>query len=358
MIDGFVTLPALAIGAFFTVSFFIDPSTIVVDKIDVPGAMEDKGYNGEVTAERFSDALAHIAESAGTNRGNLVSEERARAKSVEALTDWFGFARPIRAAQVALGFLPYTFAGEVVEDKDKLFLHVRGQSPSFYHFEIVSEGTIADPDGMIEDAAFKLMRHIDPYMLAVYHFRRDFRTKDFTQTFKELDHCLVAAPKEQIPWVYALWGHALFRLGKNEQAIIKYRQAMLLDPTFPRPMMRWGEVLASEGKHDEAINRFKKTLEIEPRYPEALVFWAKSLEAKGDLATARSKYEDAAHMAPDFARVRHSYGKFLESQGENLSAQIEFRKAYDLDRGKKSYTQSLRRIQRKIDPALSEIAPL
>src|SRR3546814_7651972 len=99
MFDGFLSLPVMAVAAFFGVSYFVNPGTIIIQDISVPHALEDSGFTHEVAAAKFTEQLSEIADSAGTNRGNMTTELTAQGRSVEALSDWFGLASPIRSTQ-------------------------------------------------------------------------------------------------------------------------------------------------------------------------------------------------------------------------------------------------------------------
>lgn len=359
MFDGFLSLPVLAVAAFFTVSYFVNPGTIIIEDISVPHKLEDKGFNHEVAAGMLTEAVAKIADSAGTARGTQTSEITAQGRSVEALSDWFGLGQPIRSTQVALGFLPYTFAGEIVEKGDDLLLTIKGESPAYWHFSIEEHGKADDVEALIERAAVRLMQEIDPYLVAVYHFRNEGPDSGYPKTKAALDFCLVHAQRRQLPWVYSLWGDMLRREGKYEDATIKFRQALTLDPTFPRPMMRWGNALANQGRHEEAIGRYKKTLEIEPDYPEALVAWGESLTALGQHDEARRKYEEAVAMDPTFPRILFAYGKFLGANGDKAGAAEYLRRALEFDDGhNEQYAAALRKAQRDLDPALEQMVPL
>ncbi len=356
---GFLLVPAMMVGAFGLFSMFVDPSSIVVTELTVPPSIEDRGYTGTVPALRFTNEIETITRQAGTNRGNLITSEDARARSVEALTDWFGLAQPFRATQVAVGLLPFTFRGGIFELGDgKLEFQLHGQSPEYADFELVVEGTDDDLNGLFNKAALGLLSEIDPYMVAVYHFRREIPTKDFTQTLAAIDNCLVRVPEEQMPWVYALWGHSFHFRGEYEKAIDKYQHALELNPDFVRPMMRWGETLAAMGDHDAAIAKYQELLAKEPVYPEALVMWAKSLLAQGDKAGGFAKYQEAVEMTPRFARIRRDYGRFLMSEGLYAEAAEEFRTAVTLAPHRESLKTWLRKAQRALDPDLAEAAPV
>jgi len=360
MLDSVFTIPLLAVGAFFGVSYFVSPDTIAIQEFSVPTQIEEEqGFSSKVVSSLLSDALARISETAGTNRGNYVSEGSAQAKSVEALSDWFGLAQPIRATQVALGFLPYAFAGEFIKEEDELILRLTGVSPRYWHFELEVRRSDGDVRALIQEAAIGLLKEIDPYVVAVYHFRNEIPTRDFTKTKDSIDHALVHSPRQNLPWVYALLAHVMFFEGDYEGSILKNRQALALDPNFPRPMMRWGENLAVLGRHEEAIGRYKKVLEIEPIYPEALIYWGKSLIAMGDIKAAAAKFEEAYKMDPNFPRIANAYGLFLAEYGDKAKAADILRRAVTLGEGhNKRYIADLRRVQREVDPALEKSLPL
>jgi len=360
MFDGFLTLPVLAVGAFFAVSYFVNPETIIIEEISVPLYLEYRGFNNEVATGLLTEEVAKIAHAATTNRGTMTAELTAQGRSVEALSDWFGLSKPIRTTQVALGFLPYTFSGEIIEKGgNDLMLSIRGRSPAYRKFSIDEHGRIDDVEGLFHSAALRLMQEIDPYLVAVYHFRKEGAASDYPLTKAAIDFCLVHADRQQLPWVYALWGHVLHNEGRYEQAIVKFRQALTLDPTFPRPMMRWGQTLAVQGRHEEAIGRYRKTLEIEPDYPEALVAWAESLIALGQHVEARRKYEEAVSMAPTFPRILVAYGTFLAQNGDKVGGAEYLRRAVELEGGEnKGNAIALRKVQRELDPVLEQTRPM
>lgn len=359
MFDGFLSLPVLAVGAFFAVSYFVNPATIIIEDISVPHHLSDLGVTHEVAAGMLTEKMAKIADAAGSSRGTLTTELTAQGRSVEALSDWFGLASPIRSTQVALGFLPYTFEGEIIEKGDDLVLAIKGKSPKYWHFSIEEHGPADDVEGLIQKVALRLMQEIDPYLVAVYHFREESAKREFPLTKEAIDFALVHADRRQLPWTYALLGDALRREGNYEQAIVKFRQAMILDPSFPRPMMRWGNALADQGRYDEAIGRYKKTLEIAPQYPEALIAWGEALTALGQHDEARRKYEEAVAMDPHFPRILFAYGKYLAANGDKAGGAEYLRQALHLEGGhNQTYVAALRKVQREVDPVLEEAVPL
>lgn len=359
MFDGFLSLPVMAVAAFFGVSYFVNPGTIIIEDISVPPGLEYQGFSHEVAAAKFTEQMAEIADAASSSRGSMTSEITAQGRSVEALSDWFGLASPIRSTQVALGFLPYTFSGEIVEKDKHLVLSVKGESPAYWHYSLEEEGSYTDVEGMIHRAALKLMQEIDPYIVAVYHFREEDPSSGYPDTKAAIDFCLVHAERRQLPWTYALWGDVLRREGKYEESIVKFRQALTLDPTFPRPMLRWGDALANQGRYEDAIGRYKRTLEIEPHYPEALVGWADALIALGRKDEGRAKYEEAVAMDPTFPRILFAYGKFLAANGDRAGAAEYMRQALMLEGGHDpKYVSELRKVQREVDPVLEQTVPL
>src|SRR3546814_17945295 len=83
MFDGFLTLPVLAVGAFFAVSYFVNPETIIIEEISVPLYLEYRGFNNEVATGLLTEEVAKIAHAATTNRGTMPAELTAQGRSVE-----------------------------------------------------------------------------------------------------------------------------------------------------------------------------------------------------------------------------------------------------------------------------------
>src|SRR3546814_20331876 len=73
MFDGFLTLPVLAVGAFFAVSYFVNPETIIIEEISVPLYLEYRGFNNEVATGLLTEEVAKIAHAATDRKSTLLN---------------------------------------------------------------------------------------------------------------------------------------------------------------------------------------------------------------------------------------------------------------------------------------------
>jgi tetratricopeptide (TPR) repeat protein len=65
------------------------------------------------------------------------------------------------------------------------------------------------------------------------------------------------------------WGVALAQSGRADEAIGKYRTALLLDPRSASAHNNLGSTLAALGRAGEAVKHFERALEIDPQYESA-----------------------------------------------------------------------------------------
>ncbi|MGH9700486.1 MAG: tetratricopeptide repeat protein, partial [Candidatus Acidiferrales bacterium] len=59
-------------------------------------------------------------------------------------------------------------------------------------------------------------------------------------------------------------GRKLYEIGKVNEAIVLYRQALAINPAYPEALSNLGLALDSEGKDDEAVRDLDLALEYKP----------------------------------------------------------------------------------------------
>jgi tetratricopeptide (TPR) repeat protein len=110
-------------------------------------------------------------------------------------------------------------------------------------------------------------------------------------------------------------GVALERLGKVQEAIDHYEQALRLKPDFAGAHHNLGSALFQAGKVPEAIGHYEQAVRIKPDYAEAHNNLGVALMRQGRLQEAISHWEQALHLKPDYADAHSSLGNALFQAG-------------------------------------------
>jgi len=107
---------------------------------------------------------------------------------------------------------------------------------------------------------------------------------------------------------------ALSALGRNEEAIASYEQAVAIKPDYHEAWYNRGNALSALGRKEEAIASYEKAIEFKPDYHKAWYNKAGcyGLQGKIDLAIETlqhaivldSKYRDMAKTDSDFDGIR------------------------------------------------------
>jgi tetratricopeptide (TPR) repeat protein len=94
-------------------------------------------------------------------------------------------------------------------------------------------------------------------------------------------------------------------LGRKDEAVAEYTQAISLNPYEQKSFMGRGRIEQEHGRLDAALQDFIRAAQIAPS-PTALYWEGRVLEDKGQLSDAASAYQTALKLAPDFkdAQVR------------------------------------------------------
>lgn len=151
---------------------------------------------------------------------------------------------------------------------------------------------------------------------------------------------LIRQNKQSTEPTHLAWlvrGILLAKLGRYEEAINSYRQALEIEPVNPDILYHQGIALISLGKRQKAIATFEKIINIEPNYHKAwrevafLLFalehleqaidaWDQALEIEPDDSQSWYKRGIALSRLKRFADAIHSYTKALEFQPNHRQA--------------------------------------
>jgi tetratricopeptide (TPR) repeat protein len=111
-------------------------------------------------------------------------------------------------------------------------------------------------------------------------------------------------------------GKALYDQGKLEEAIACYRQALRLNPNDAGTHNSLGLALYDQGKLEEAIACYRQALRLNPNYAFAHNNLGLALSAQGKLEEAIACYRQALRLNPNLTEAHNNLGKALYAQGK------------------------------------------
>ena len=125
-------------------------------------------------------------------------------------------------------------------------------------------------------------------------------------------------------------GAALQSMGRLEEAMGYYRQALRIKPDDAVARNSLGTALQTGGKFDEAINEYREALRIQPDYVNAHYNLGTSLLSLGRAEEAATQFREVLRLGPEDADVYNDLGSALAIQGDLVAAAAQFEKALSL----------------------------
>ncbi|WP_141699829.1 tetratricopeptide repeat protein, partial [Nostoc sp. KVJ20] len=127
-------------------------------------------------------------------------------------------------------------------------------------------------------------------------------------------------------------GIALYDQGKLEQAIAAFQRALQIDPNYANAHNNLGNVLHAQGKLEQAIAAFQRALQIDPNDAIAYSNLGISLYDQGKLEQAIAAFQRALQIDPNYAIAHYNLGNALQQgQGKLEQAIAAYQKALQID---------------------------
>ena len=120
------------------------------------------------------------------------------------------------------------------------------------------------------------------------------------------------------------------RLGKTQEAMEHYEQALRIEPNFAVAHCNLGIALAQAGRIPEAIEHLQQALRIKSGYAEAHYNLGVVLARLGRLPETVAHFEQALRIKPDYAEVHCNLGLVLVQLGKTQDAMKHYEQALRL----------------------------
>ncbi|MEI6986813.1 MAG: tetratricopeptide repeat protein [Rhodospirillaceae bacterium] len=324
---GFLTLPLTLAAMAFGLAVISDNQTVHIDHISVPGSISgSSGYTPEVVINRLADEMHEIERQAKSRAQARAIQLQGEKSAVIVLADFLKVTPLIRVAQETAGLIPFSFNGEIVARGHELELVLRGFDEQQKAEYIQARAPADQMSRLIKSTAYEAMRVIDPYILAAYEFKKDFKTRDFTPTVEIIKRQLADGDARYHKWMYNLWGMVLYQQADRVGAIEKFQAALAIDPNFASPMLNWGVVLVRQGNNLMALEKFRTVVANRRSDPPLATLagvyneWGFALALLGRYDEAFAKFRLATLADPGFAEVYSSWAEVLSALGRSDDA--------------------------------------
>ena len=167
--------------------------------------------------------------------------------------------------------------------------------------------------------------------LGVLHWRKG----DYEKANEMLQQALLIASKMQDNWFEARCFNAVAlvytSLGKNEDAIDAYKQAIELAPDQIFAWNNLGNLCLKIGRNDEALIAFQKAIEQNPSDPMAWNGMGNVYSRSEYIDDAIASYRKSIELAPSLSQPWNGLGSIYAHSGRTKEAVVAYRKAIELN---------------------------
>jgi tetratricopeptide (TPR) repeat protein len=152
---------------------------------------------------------------------------------------------------------------------------------------------------------------------------------------RDAEHAFAAAIERAASEPEGWLGRGLTRiaLGDLEGGRLDIQQARELGPAEPAPLIALGDLDAWHGRLEQAIERYRAALVLAGHDALAWLKLGNALTRKREYAEARASFERALELRPDLAAAHNGLGAALLGQGNRRAAEQAFATAATLDSG-------------------------
>ncbi|MBI4719290.1 MAG: tetratricopeptide repeat protein [Planctomycetes bacterium] len=126
-------------------------------------------------------------------------------------------------------------------------------------------------------------------------------------------------------------GSVLIKMGRFEEGIAEYRETQRIDPLHPLVRISLGDALARQGRLDEGVAELRAVLRSDARNPLAWYFLGNALSELGRFDEALQSYREALRINPHYAEAHYSIGNAMLRQGRLEEAIAAYQESLRID---------------------------
>ena len=125
-------------------------------------------------------------------------------------------------------------------------------------------------------------------------------------------------------------GVAFVRLGRIDEAMTHYRQAVEIKPDYAEAHNNLGNAFVRLNRIDEAMAQYQKAVKIQPDYAEAHYNLGNAFVRLNRINEAMAQYQKTVEIKPDYAGAHYNLGAAFVHLGRFDEAMAHYRKAVEI----------------------------
>jgi len=293
------TMSACAmLGLGFVSQSFWHPTPVIIERIEIPSSLEERGYKSEIVVKRILDELNNYRSVAASNpKGGVDGPENAFFSSVtseketkiEASVGGISINSIEQAVRQVLQKQPVVVSGEILRaDKDSPTLEGRLRITNTNTSNKTHDAKSDDINEVIKLLAFELFAHFDPLRAALAAER--LGKQDLAL---EVLRPIVSTGEPEQRKV-ALWLRASVTGGPDRDQFLK--EALAIDPKFFPALIAIAEFETSQRRYAEAISFADRAIAIDPNSPLGYNAKGVALRQSGDRPAGVEQFKKACAL--------------------------------------------------------------
>lgn len=297
-----ITSFTMSVCAMFGLGFvsqsFWKPVQVVIERIEIPASLEERGYKSEIVVKRVLDELSAFKAMAASNpKGGVDGPESAFFSSmsseketrIEAEVGGVSLSSLEQAVRHVLQKNPVVVSGEILRaDKDGAVLEGRLRIANTVVSNRTRDVRSDDVNKVIKSLAFDLFAQFDPLRAAL----AAQRLGDQDLALDVLRPIVSSGAPEQRK--VALWLRASVAGGPDRDQFLI--EALAIDPKFFPALVALAEFESGQRRHAEAIALAERAITVDPNSPLGYNAKGVALRQSGDRAAGVEQFKKACAL--------------------------------------------------------------
>jgi tetratricopeptide (TPR) repeat protein len=319
-----IVLSSVLIGTVVVVAIEFPSKAIVLDQIEVPKALQDKGITPVSVSRRLADQVQKIQAKSTENRSlHRLLQPAWMQEDIQVPGSTLSVRAIVRFFKEEFGLPDTHIDGELTEGPaERLSLTLRNTETG--EVLVTQPRSTNGLDQLIADGATNIVQIVDPVTLAAYWYAIEGRTHSFRNTEHWIRYAIANDFEASASRAYNLWGNFLTDQGIMQDALDKYRLAAAQKHQFAELYSNWGDALTTVGRSSDAEAKYHKALEMNGSLGAAYLGLGTLYSQQANYASAIPALKSSKRLDPDQLCSSYILGSAYSETGNSAEAKKEF----------------------------------